>query len=368
MLTLRVTAALILALLFSLLAASTALAYDELSPSTGKTCVECHGAEEGSTSTTTVSPTRKGPHGGYTTGTQKCATCHSVHAAPSSILLLPAATIKDTCNSCHDGTGGKGVYGVVFARTGDSPGAQHRVETTSSIPGGDAATGGSREATFSAANGYMTCSDCHSPHDSNTVDAFVGDRYRASTGESLEGTPTNRLLKRRPTSAPQSWETTSYGSSWCGGCHLGRLENETIHNHPVETETAGFDYDNVVRVTGAETTSTELGTLGANNYGYVMPDPRSPLQDGKGPICQQCHEDGRSVGDDVLNYPQQISTSNGYDERWSVTTTDGANAPEASVPGTDNPGFQTFPHESWNSYLLIEENDDLCLNCHAPPP
>ncbi len=120
MLTLRVKAALTIALLAILVAATPALAYDELSPSTGKTCVECHGADEGWTSTTTVEPTRKGPHGGYTTGTQKCATCHTIHMAPAgSVMLLPAATIKDTCNSCHDGTGGNGVYGVVEARTGD---------------------------------------------------------------------------------------------------------------------------------------------------------------------------------------------------------------------------------------------------------
>ena len=189
---------------------------------------------------------------------------------------------------------------------------------------------------------------------------------RAQTSH-LTGTPTNRLLKRLPTSAPASMETTVYGSTWCGGCHQGRLETTTLHNHPVETETVGFRYDNIVRVTGAQTTATAMGKLGNSNYGYVMPDPRGSLQNGKGPICQQCHEDSRSVGDDVLNYPQQISTSSGFDERWSVTATDGANAPEASTPGTDNPGFQTFPHESVNASLLLETDDDLCLNCHAPP-
>jgi hypothetical protein len=165
-------------------------------------------------------------------------------------------------------------------------------------------------------------------------------------------------------------ETDVYGSTWCAGCHQGRLDNSTLHNHPVETETAGFSYDNIVRVTGAETTATEMGTLGASNFGYVMPDPRGTLQNGKAPICQQCHEDSRDVGDDVSNYPQQISTSNGFDELFSIEATDGRNAPEATSPtagGDDNPGFQTFPHESWNYSFLVEENDDLCLNCHAPP-
>jgi Doubled CXXCH motif (Paired_CXXCH_1) len=32
--------------------------------------------------------------------------------------------------------------------------------------------------------------------------------------------------------------------------------------------------------------------------------------------------------------------------------------------GTDNPPFQNFPHETVNAKMLVETNDDLCLNCH----
>jgi hypothetical protein len=147
---------------------------------------------------------------------------------------------------------------------------------------------------------------------------------------------------------------------------MGRMESTALHNHPVETETAGFNYGNVVRVTDAETTSTEMGSLGHSNNGYVMPYPRVSLQDGKGPICQQCHEDSREIGDDITNHPQQLQTT----ELWSVTDLDGRNAAGATSPtgdGSDNPGFQTFPHESWNARFLVEVDDDLCLNCHLPP-
>jgi hypothetical protein len=40
-----------------------------------------------------------------------------------------------------------------------------------------------------------------------------------------------------------------------------------------------------------------------------------------------------------------------------VTATDGA------VP-TNNPRFQTFPHETVNRRMLVETDDHLCLNCH----
>lgn len=345
---------------FVLVSAVPVFAYDETG--SGRTCVECHGLESGESAVPEPTVTRKGPHGGYTTGTQKCQTCHTVHVAPlGSTMLLPAATIKDTCNTCHDGTGGGGVYGVLTAR-GVTPNSAHRVEVTNLVPGG-AEDGSDTTATFSASGGFLTCSDCHSPHDAQTVDPFTGDRVRAATetpqSEATVLAPaTNRLLKQLPTSADTS--TTVYGSSWCGGCHKGRLYGSAgVVNHPVETETAGFNYDNVVRVTGPNVSTVEMGTLGGSNYGYVMPVPRDPLQDGRDPICQQCHEDPRGIGDDPLN-PQQISTQNGFNERFNVTTADGTTA-------TDNPRFQTFPHESETRSFLVEENDDLCLNCHVPP-
>lgn len=340
----------------------SAFAYDELDPPTGKDCNECHGLESGDTSPT-VAGTRKGPHGGYSTGTQKCQTCHTLHNAPiGSVMLLPAETIKDTCNSCHDGTGGKGVYGVLEAR-GVTVESSHRIEFTNLIPGG-APSGAEATATFSASGGLLTCSDCHSPHNANTVDPFLGDRIRESTPTAFPGsvstTETNRLLRVKPVSADTT--VTTYGSLWCGACHVGRLSGSAgVVNHPVETDTAGFDYSNVVRVAGVDTTTTDaaLGPLGGDNFGYVMPVPRAALQAGHYPLCQQCHEDARHVGDDPA-LPQGISTQNGFNEDFTITTADGATA-------TDNPRFQVFPHESANARLLVEIEDDLCLNCHVPP-
>jgi predicted CXXCH cytochrome family protein len=336
--------------------AAPAFAYDELTPPTGKNCNDCHGLEEGETSPT-VAATRKGPHGGYSTGTQKCQSCHSVHVAPAGgIMLLPGATIKDTCLSCHDGTGGEGVYGVLAARGITDIGAEHRVEVTGLVPGGDPAGGDSTES-FSASNGFLTCSDCHSPHDAATVDAFYGDRVRdaseAPQSEATTLTPaTNRLLRQKPRSADTS--VTVYGSSWCGACHKGRLSGSAgVINHPVETETAGFAYDNISRVDGVGLLTTSMGTLGGSNFGYTMPATRTVEQAGHDPICQQCHEDARSVGDVTQG-------TIGAAEVFTITTPDGTTS-------TDNPRFQTFPHESENSAFLVEEDDDLCLNCHVPP-
>ena len=88
-----------------------------------------------------------------------------------------------------------------------------------------------------------------------------------------------------------------------------------------------------------------LASLGGSNLGFLMPDPRTPLQQGHLPLCQQCHSNSRSVG------------SIGAATPFIVTAPDGTNS-------SDNPRFQTFPHETVNPSMLVESGDDLCLNCH----
>jgi hypothetical protein len=123
-------------------------------------------------------------------------------------------------------------------------------------------------------------------------------------------------------------------------------------NHPVEsTLTAGasaFYYQRVSLVaTDAPTSTTVYGGMAQTNRGYLMPFPRTAQQQGHAPICQQCHEDSRSVG------------SAGAATDFKVTSPDGTNA-------SDNPRFQNFPHETANPSLLVETGDDLCTNCHTP--
>ena len=341
-----------------------AFGFDETVPPTGRTCSECHGLDVGETTLTvqSVRP-RQGPHGGYTTGTQKCQTCHTIHNAPlGSTILLPAHSIRDTCLTCHDGTGGKGVYGTLAAR-GIEATSGHRIEWTNLVPGGDPA-GGAQAKTFLGVGGLLTCSDCHSPHGADAVRPFTGDRIRASAPQAFPTTDpaavvkTDRLLKRRPTTATRSVDV--YGSDWCASCHQGRLlASHPATNHPVTsnpTNTAGVHYDRIRRVAGANTTSTVWGTLGASNRGFVMPTSTVPPR--QAPICQQCHEDPRSVGNDPARR-QQISTLAGFNEEFRITAADGAVA-------TDNPRFQVFPHESAVPRLLVEDFDSLCLNCHSP--
>jgi len=365
--------------------ATTALAYQEsaasMNPSATAsfTCPDCHGLESGIDSPT-VAPrsvpstwtwdseagtdvgTRKGPHGGYTPGTQKCQTCHTIHNAAYGAALLPEATIADTCFTCHDGTGGGGVYGVIQQRTGLPPAASHYIGVDSlnatgtvTVPGGDQATGGSIETTFTGENGALTCTDCHSPHNSNTVAPFVGDRRRSVTDTTTVATATNRLLKIRPTTSTTTM--TVYGSGWCASCHKGSHKSGGPGtSHSVETSDTLRNYSKVVKLSGLNTSITAAGqgSLGGDNFGYIMPDTvlGTGGHSGEQPICQQCHEDARSVG-----------AANGAVDQFEVDTTQQFVAPVDGI-SAGNPTFQNFPHESENGGLLIETGSNLCDNCH----
>jgi hypothetical protein len=374
--------------------APSAYAYMEPSPRAAASgCSSCHDAGNASCAIPSCHgyPDARGyhftetggPHGNYTKLTDKCSICHTLHDAPMpDVALLPAATVVATCFTCHDSTQGWGVYGTIEAR-GGTVGGGHPHESTRTIPGGDGVTGGD-DATrlFSGPGGALICSDCHSPHGTDLVDPFVGERNRLRADMFATSPTSSRLLRRRPTGA--SFETSSYGSDWCLACHAGRSSGGPAHNHPADSSSNQADpytYDRLpVLDSSSVTTRTVIGQLGGSlgaavhgftwlprvgNRGFLMPYPRTTDPGGQAghyPICQQCHEDSRFVGTLVgdgssadaatftIAYADSVTKSG---SAWVTTT-------------VDNPRFQNFPHETENPRLLVETADTLCLNCHPP--
>ncbi|MDI6692110.1 MAG: hypothetical protein QMD76_02185 [Anaerosomatales bacterium] len=349
--------------------ASAAFAFDETTSTytPGVGCADCHNPNG-----TTGTGTRVGPHSGYSATTSACECCHTVHDAPSANKLLPGETIKSTCFTCHDGTTtqGQGVYGAIEAR-GAVVGAQHHIETTSVVPGGNASDGGSATMAFSGPGQTLTCSDCHSPHGRNLVTPFLGERQRSYWFQrDYHGLLTvqvqSRLLKQRPGGVATA--VAEYGSDWCLACHAGRASGlSTTHNHPVESlittaTPANYRLAAIIAPGPYPTAETTLGPMGINtkvsgyNRGYLWPYPRTGVQKGRYPICQQCHEDTRYVGALTADGTQATPST------ATVTSPDG-------LTESDNPRFQNFPHETLGYRMLVEAtttaySDDLCLNCH----
>lgn len=364
-----------------------ALAYDELAPDPIETpdppqsfshagCERCHydpyNWECGGCHAGFGDGHGQGPHGYYMETSNRCGMCHTLHDA-GGVKLLPGATVSASCMTCHDGTAGFGVYGALSARS-VTVGATHSTDLTDTIPGGDSATGGSATRVFRGDEGNLGCSDCHTPHGTNTVNDFVGDRQRTTllwqkNDVRHHVTASSKLLKRRPTGSATAVD--EYGPDWCLGCHAGRASGGAPHNHPVdslEITTTPFDYNRVAILdSDAPTGLTVIDALGGwnrpgnpwvdpdqpypENRGFLMPYPRTAEQTGHYPICQQCHEDSRSVG------TLSVDGSTADAEPFTITHEDGTVA-------SDNPRFQNFPHEAENGRFLVETADDLCMNCH----
>lgn len=280
-----------------------------------------------------------GPHKNYTNTTQKCQACHTVHGAPAdSIHLLPAATITGVCESCHDGTGGVGVYHSIAAFGGVVQ-AEHSCDTTTTIPGGTYALGDP-----------LHCGHCHSVHGANTVQPFLRDGGRAL--ESQEYVESDCLLRSDVNDAPVG-TYAKYGGLWCAGCHDRRHSDsvDTI-NHPVDSA-SNWGYGDVITTVSATSlrnpnhdpmNDLAIG-MGRTNAGYIMA-PVAEAGDGRvtarrDPMCQQCHEDARDV--------EALFVGDAYSPN--------------SVDST-NPKFLTFPHQTTSLNMLVESNDDLCMNCH----
>ncbi len=340
-----------------------------------------------------------GPHGGYTTTSNKCQLCHQVHDAGSA-RLLPGQTVTDACQHCHDITGTNSAPYYASDLTDPSYGndvkAAHRVFGTvagfvyndvygsTTIPGGDATSGGDSTLDVSdqgALSGTdFTCNSCHTPHAiaGNTVGIYLGESHVKSTTKDLAATEmklylTNRILKRTVNGTDTGGE---YGTAWCAGCHQGRDNMGDAFNHPVDENGLGYDMLGAALPAGAtwlngsgEATVVSkaylfIDTAGTNPIADLDVDPRSnkwyamegtdpvngdavrpdgfvPFANydgGIGPSCQQCHASPRDV--------------------------DAAFWAGLGTAGDGHPSRGTFPHLSTNPALLAESGDDFCTNCH----
>lgn len=304
-----------------------------------------------------------GPHGGFSSATDSCKTCHHVHNAGSSFKLLPTNTEVGICITCHDFSyttsgvnGGGGVYGAIRARGAVAqsrhnidgynntdtapPGGDKSYVATSQIPGGQ--TGNSTLPANPNGNYNLVCTSCHTPHGNTSMatwsPAGQGGRIRHSNGNAYIS---NRILHDDIMVKNGTHPYTVYSSLWCAACHKDRHDSSTtpdpVNNHPVDTVTIAYLTTSAAE--GGQQWFT-LQAAGATITTQHLAGFSREATMGWAPECQQCHND-------YLNVEQASS----------ITTVDGWNA-------GDNPRFQTFPHETMAKRMVVESGDDLCLNCH----
>lgn len=244
--------------LFVLLCAGTAFATiahqqgDRTNVITGANCIQCHPVD--------VAQHTSGPHGGYTSATDHCQTCHDVHTddkrTNGNAALLMGSTLTAACQYCHDLTstwaGPYNMYGLAGIKaahrvvgmdvysftdseshynaagavtdlgglsTGGLPSpdsiGRYPAGTVSAngeaiIPGGDATTGSTgrynaiynltTRKTAILSDVYFTCNSCHTPHGVKTVDKYLGEStVKSATIDSVQRIYlSNRILRQRP--------------------------------------------------------------------------------------------------------------------------------------------------------------------------
>jgi len=242
------------AIVFSLILASTSIALAE-------------GYNDPLLYTPGTTETPQGPHGGYTTTSNKCKECHAVHLATGSYMLTRANTRSETCDFCH-GIGGAAMNKVVLDENGHGlnltqQAASEIVAPDDTIP------------PYKIGTSIWGCLECHSVHDNQTV--------------KLSGSSTTKLLKKDPNPGKSysyydvalidatTKETTQTLSHWCSTCHNANLGS---HDDPKEvkigdTTTTAFGHDSSGQ---GYTTDAE---------GWANVDPLDGANNG--PTCKQCH-------------------------------------------------------------------------------
>jgi len=232
-------------------------------------------------------------HGGYSSLTNKCLSCHDIHtdANPlepdSDYVLLRWPTVVDTCGSCHslylgspgpDGLYGEYPYAAMFSGIGATASDRRAYKTNAinqdthnghrMLQGGDYIIGGSESLTaldiwnlgvpgggnyslwspynpdepntkspaaFAATDG-LYCASCHSLHADfgRQLDVVVG-----FNPDLKAGVHANKLLSSRPNHIVDdvlvnNWATDGY--RFCLSCHNQRAPDHVKkwYNHPVE--------------------------------------------------------------------------------------------------------------------------------------
>lgn len=301
------------------------------------------------------------PHGGYTTTTNRCRTCHAVHMADPSGLGNPADAVSwrllrnnsraNECNYCHKPNSGLSAKQPYRTRTWTIRG-EHTLDSTT-VPDSD----------MGQLNGGLSCGWCHSVHGAKTLDTT--DAVNAGlAGKILKEDPAGNggnaevnTLKTIPstTDIPGGFTVTnawSLRTAFCADCHNRNSNWDTNANDDTQTASTGLRPNSTSHVQGpAAEGSLEVygseqkvaGWIGTQN---TRPGCRNDA--GMNGGCHNADTGGNRVSDTTNSaFPHQTKSGKLMFENYLQDS--------ASSPAT----------QTNNGGRVMPALDQVCISCHT---
>jgi len=312
--------------------------------------------EHGTGGTAVWNPTTLGaPHGNFSTSSNRCRVCHSVHMAdplggaavgselsgsrivgPTSWRLLRNQNREEECYYCHgpDGATDKQPFR-------DRAGVVYRGEHTlgsNVLPD---------SATTTVPGGVLTCGTCHNVHAAGVVQ--TAGSYPESSMTAFMG---ERLLKDNPN--PNNAQTVGGAAvagaggadpftKFCSDCH-DKNPNWDVSSGPDETDPNHIRVDS----NGATNTTSHVQGLAANGQLEVY-----------GTNTQVANWTGAPNWSDLWGYKEPGDTNTNFKDttlttspRWGCR-----GCHRASDQGNIQPGYagSAWPHRTVGAKLLFDE-------------
>ena len=280
------------------------------------------------------------PHGGYDLNSDACDQCHDVNETAGDFVLSRWRTIADICGSCHY------LYkttAVKLPPRSNPPGApksrvdRHSPTNTSGRPSRNELAAPSTDAGVS-----------------------VGSQYSAYEFSRVGERPfSEHILQRGPgtwryNDAPDKLSIADHipGGSGrlrgvlnfaplmglsCGSCHTAHIDSS---QRLAMVSVAGELQATVLRQ--PDTKSDGSSDSGDSARSLI----KNSWELGGGQWCAECHD--------------RLTTKHNHPELSCLQCHSGAVNNSTEQPNDD------FPHTSYNTNLLTNEGDALCITCHVP--
>ncbi len=300
-----------------------------------------------------------GPHGNYTTTTNKCSDCHSTHFAKGSYMLLRANSREDACSFCHAGGGGStlniqmdNTYDAagVVADGSRGAGTGHTLGYTGNAPA-------DINPAYTDAEG-LACFDCHSPHgNSARILTTFANPGRATFNDAGEETAVGA-----PAGSSHFWVTSIKGST--GQTAIDKFTKYTSAKYGTV-----YDLRSYVPIAVTDTAGTIWG-LSPVEGNFVITKPLTGAEIkpvwGTGRFLLVKNPDAKD-GSDITTSgagsygggPYALADGLGSN-KLSINWTDPLGPANAKYGGNQDNDGQAFP-TAGNGILAVSE---MCTDCH----